>query len=251
MNRNVNNSPIPVRNLYFMLAYVCGYPNQIYKVEIDKNYDEDFINLLSKVIIKKFDVQIKRSRSDNYIKDLIENDGMESKVIDFEVIQQSKDIHPGFSYMNDFLNHDNIYNQIIKRTLTLLMNYRYLKDEYEWTMVDIYNYLRKVSYIKIDKTVFDGLVMHKYNKSYEYLVKLCEFIWCELDISDSCGKSEFLDLTKEPQKLNDFITRFVKVFYKQELLEHPKSDLVIDINTIDFTNEWETLRIQLNDLLEK
>src|SRR5699024_5715899 len=127
-----------------------------------------------------------------------------------------------FAYMNDFFNHDNIYNQIIKRTLTLLMNYRYLKDEYEWTMVDIYNYLRKVSYIKIDKTVFDGLVMHKYNKSYEYLVKLCEFIWCELDISDSCGKSEFLDLTKEPQKLNDFITRFVKVFYKQELLEHPK-----------------------------
>lgn len=177
---------------------------------------------------------------------------MQTKIIDFEVIQQSKDINPHFSYMNDFLTYDNIYNQIIKRTINLLINYKNLKDEYEWALVKIYNHLREVSYVKIDnEAIFDGLIMHKYNKSYEYVLKLCEFIWCELNISEAYGKSNFLDLEESPEKLKEFIQTFIKVFYREESFKNLKPELVVDISTIDFTKDWDNVHFQLANIIER
>jgi 5-methylcytosine-specific restriction enzyme subunit McrC len=217
MTSQINTSNIPIKNIFYMLVYSWGYPQEQNLISINQKDHKDLTNLFADVLIKKLKVLIKKGIYKEY-KDTQEYTSIIKGKINF------KDSLKKFSFKRgkldveyEELTIDTVHNQIIKKIITLLLQYEGLETQFKLELNRILKYFVAVSDIKIKSKDFENLLYHKNNYHYKFIIILCRFIWEKLLLHESNSEQTFNDFSRDHKELAALFEKFVRSFYATEL----------------------------------
>lgn len=217
MTSQINISRIPIKNIYYMLVYSWGYPQEHKLITVSQRDEKDLTNLLCFVLISKLKSLIKKGIYKEY-KEVQQVSGILRGKTNFTESIKNFSFKQGKMHIEpDELTIDTLYNQIIKRIIITLLQYETLEPKYKIELKRILSYFNLVSDVKIKEQDFKHLIYHKSNYHYKFIMLLCRFIWTKLLLHESESHDYFNDFTRDHKELARLFEKFVRNFYALEL----------------------------------
>lgn len=208
-----NDKGIFIKNVYYMLAYA-------FQVLRRKNYDnvaaEDFDNvqdLFAAILAKGVSQQLKQGLYREYI----------TKNEDLSVLRGKLDIYGTvknriqrkilLSCEYDELSVNNIFNQILKTTITILIKDTGVKKLHKAELKKIVLFFNEVDEIRISNIRWDSLIYQRNNQNYEMLMNVCYFV---LDgMIQTTNKGDYKMTTFSDEHIHRLYEKFVLEYFKQ------------------------------------
>ncbi|MUV38769.1 Protein McrC [Lentibacillus sp. JNUCC-1] len=216
MNSSVDISRIPVKNIYYMLAYAWDHPYESRMIDVFGEDEKDIINLLSKILIIKVKPLIKRGFYREY-QPLNEESGvLRGKVLFKESIEKFSYKRGKMHVEHEELSYDILHNQLIKATMMRLCMYEHLETKYHDELTQLLLYFRSVSTIDLKPKLFHQVTLHRNNQHYRFVLNICQFISENVLLHEGTGHSAFYDFSRDHMKMARLFENFVKNFYRRE-----------------------------------
>lgn len=189
---------IVIKNIYYMLAYS-------FQVLAEKNYEriegEDFQNaedLFSEILAIGVSKQLKQGLYKEYISREENLKVLRGKLILSETIKnRAKNNRQELFCEHDDLSEDNIYNQILKATISSLSRNRKVKKNKRNELRKILFYFRDVSDIELSMVKWARLTFQRNNQTYVMLMNICYFIYNDMILSNEEGSKRVLSFSDE------------------------------------------------------
>lgn len=208
---------IPIRNIYYMLCYAWDRLEEKDIVDVEAIDSTDLYELFTRVIVSDLNYLIKRGFYRQY-SDLSEETKCIRGKLNFGKSLKNLSFINGKAFCeHDELNYNILHNQIIKTTMSILLNYKELDNNLKDKLMVLYQYFIDIDEIKLTDTTFSSLKLHKNNIYYSFLLNICELIYRNLLVDEKDGKTKFKDFFEDEKQMAYLFENFVRNFYKREL----------------------------------
>lgn len=202
-----------IKNIYYMLTYA-------FQVLKQKNYDdiaaedfEDIQDLFAAILAKGVSQQLKQGLHREYI----------TKNEDLSVMRGKLDIHGTInnqiqrkkvlSCEYDELSVNNIFNQILKTTITILVRDSGVKQSHKSDLKKVILFFNDVDAIEPSSIRWDSLMYQRNNKNYEMLMNVCYFV---LDgMLQTTDKGNYKMVSFSDDHMHKLYEKFVLEYYKR------------------------------------
>lgn len=202
-----------IKNIYYMLAYA-------FQVLRQKNYDDvaaedfdDIQDLFAAILAKGVSQQLKQGLHREYI----------TKNEDLSVMRGKLDIHGTvknqiqrkklLSCEYDELSVNNIFNQILKTTITILVRDSGVKASHKADLKKIILFFNDVDAIEPSSIRWDRLMYQRNNKNYEMLMNVCYFV---LDgMLQTTEKGDYKMASFSDEHMHKLYEKFVLEYFKR------------------------------------
>lgn len=171
-----NDKGIFIKNIYYMLAYA-------FQVLRQKNYDnvaaEDFDNvqdLFAAILAKGVSQQLKQGLYREYITKNEDLSILRGKLDIYGTIKNQIQRKMFLSCEYDELSVNNIFNQILKTTITILIKDTGVKKLHKAELKKIVLFFNEVDEIGLSNIRWDSLIYQRNNQNYEMLMNVCYFV---------------------------------------------------------------------------
>ncbi|WP_010199929.1 5-methylcytosine restriction system specificity protein McrC [Bacillus sp. m3-13] len=212
-----NHSRIPIKNIYYMLAYAWNHPQEKDFISVFGEDENDLVNLLSKVLLIKVKALIKKGFYKEYIQTTDESGIIRGKILFKESMETFSYRRGKLHILEDEMTHDILHNQIIKTTLYHLSKLDQLERGCKEEITKILPYFSDVSLIKVSSRLFNEIKLHRNNQHYQFLLDISQFIWENSLLHEGQAEQQFQDYSREHRKLAKLFEDFVKNFYRKEI----------------------------------
>lgn len=203
---------IPIRNIYYMLAYAFQVLNpQGYKQVSVEQFD-NVLEMLSSVLARGVSIQIKRGIGKGYL------ERIEPLCLPrgrFEISESIKTncIHKNHLVCSYDIFSENIYiNRIIKSTLELLIRSDISKSRKK-ELCRLLVYFSDVSSLDVNNINWN-MHYNRNNRTYQMLVSICHMIIKGLLQSTSDGSKWLMDFLDE-QQMHHLYEKFIFEYYRR------------------------------------
>jgi 5-methylcytosine-specific restriction enzyme subunit McrC len=217
MTLSKNHSRIPIKNIYYMLAYAWNHPHEKNFISVLGDDEKDLVNLLTKILIIKVKALIKKGFYKEYVQNQDESGIIRGKILFKESIQTFSHRRGKMHILEDDMTHDILHNQVIKTTLYHLSKQKQLEKEYREEITKVLAFFRGISLIKLSSNSFKEISLHRNNQHYHFLLNVCQFIWENTLLHEGEAEQLFQDFSREHQKMAKLFEDFVKNFYRKEI----------------------------------
>ena len=202
-----------IKNIYYMLAYV-------FQVLKQKNYDDiaaedfdDIQDLFAAILAKGVSQQLKQGLHREYI----------TKNEDLSVMRGKLDIHGTvknqiqrkkiLSCEYDELSVNNIFNQILKTTITILVRESGVKASHKADLKKVILFFNDVEATEPSSIRWDSLMYQRNNKNYEMLMNVCYFV---LDgMLQTTDKGSYKMVAFSDEHMHKLYEKFVLEYFKR------------------------------------
>ncbi len=208
-----NDKGILIKNIYYMLAYV-------FQVLRQKNYEniaaeefDEIQELFAAILAKGVTQQLKQGLHKEYI---TQNE-------DLPVIRGKLDMHGTISNKiqrkrilaceYDELSVDNIYNQILKTTMKILVREASVKQEHKSNLKKALLFFDEVAIIDPSSIRWDMLRYQRNNKNYEMLMNTCYLVLDGMIQTTEKGNYKMMSLSDD--HMHRLYEKFVLEYYKR------------------------------------
>lgn len=116
----------------------------------------------------------------------------------------------------DELGHDTLNNRIIKSTLEKLLRISELDRDIRWSVSELVGRFRDVESIRLTRSHFQQVIVHRNNSYYDLALKVCELIHAQLLPLGGTGRFRFIDVVDDETRMSTIFEEFVRVFYQTE-----------------------------------
>ncbi len=238
MNSSTDTSKIPVKNIYYMLAYAWDYPHESRMIDVYGEDEKDIINLLSKILILKVKSLVKRGFYREYTPVKEESGVIRGKLLFKESIENFSYKKGKMHIKHEEFTPDILHNQLIKVTMLRLSMYEHLEHEYYEDLKRMLMYFRGVSRIELKPKFFNQVKLHRNNQHYRFILNICQFISENVLLHEGSGKSAFNDFSRDHMKMARLFENFVKNFYRHEYSGSNARSETLDWGAIGENNEY-------------
>lgn len=241
-----------IKNIYYMLTYA-------FKVLTQKNYEEvasesfdNIYDLFATILIKGVNKQVKQGLYKEYV--LHHNDltTVRGKINIRDTIINKMQRKQLIACEYDELTENNLYNQIIKATIYLLLSEESVKTQSKIQLKRLLIHFSKVSVINSKEIPWHNLQYQKNNETYQMIMNICYFIIDNLLLTTVRG--DYKSPMFSEKNMNLLFERFVLNFYKkhyQDIKVHaPHIQWNLD-EGYDQRDEIYLPRMETDILLEK
>ena len=229
-------SKIVVKNIFYMLSYA-------FKVLMETNYSsiavEDFDNinnLYAAILSKGVSQQIKQGLHREYVSNEEPIPGIKGKIL----IENTINLRINRMRMNycqyDVYSVNNLYNQIVKCGMKILINAFDVEDKYKNELRKLLLYFSDVDYLDYRSIDWNHITYSRYNESYKMLINICYFIIESVLPSDDGGRYRFADFI-DSQKMSRLYEKFVLEYYKRH---YPALNPRVDSKKIHTDEKYST-----------
>ncbi|MFB9973948.1 restriction endonuclease [Allobacillus sp. SKP2-8] len=219
MDSSVNITKVPIKNIYFMLAYAWDHPHEKNVIDVYGEDEKDIINLLSKVLILKVKSLVKRGLYKEY-KPLKEESGIIRGKLLFKESFESFSYKKGKMHIeHEEFTLDILHNQLIKETMLQLCMYKELEREYYEDLKRLLMYFRSISRIELRPNYFEQIKLHRNNQHYRFILNICQLVSENVLLHEGSGRLIFNDFSRDHMKMAKLFEAFVKSFYRHEYPE--------------------------------
>ena len=204
---------IPIQNVYFLLCYAWDKLEEKELVDVDPVGITSLIDLFARVLVTGTGHVLKRGFDRNYVA-YDEWTGRLRGKVRFDVIAKTGTATATLPCEFDELSYDVLHNQILKATIRRLIRTDAISTENADALLGLSRQLSDVRDIEITSRLFGQVQLHRNNRFYDFLMKVCELIHRNLLISESPGRSRFRDFTRDRQQMAVLYESFVRNFYR-------------------------------------
>ena len=216
MFKTTDAKKIPIKNLYYMLIYSWKKLEESEVVDIGGKDSTELLDLFARVLVGGINHLVRRGFDRGYVSFSSQMSCIKGK-IDFNESKKKLLFHKGKLICRfDNLDYNILHNQILKTTITRLIQYKKLNPELHRKLIDISRMLVGVETVPLSKRIFGMVQLHSNNYFYDFLLKICELVY-ECFIPDkNLGGFKFRDFLEDKNKMNQIFEKFVYNFYNLE-----------------------------------
>lgn len=209
---------ILISNIYYMLTYA-------FQVLKQSNYDnvssESFDNvhdLFSAILSKGIAQQLKQGLHREYIGNTEEMYVLRGKLDINGTIKSRINNRRTLACEYDELSENNIFNQIIKVTVTILLREESVREETKSELKKEMIFFSEVDEIDPFLIRWDLLRFDRNNQSYRMLLSICQFVLQGLLLTTDSGDIKLAHFLDE-QRMCRLYEKFILEFYRKEVKE--------------------------------
>ena len=209
---------ILINNIYYMLTYAFQVLHQSNYDEISSEPFDNVQDLFAAILSKGIAQQLKQGLHREYVNKNEDLPVMHGK-LDFNgtiknMVQNKKQLACEY----DELSENNIFNQIIKTTVFLLLKEDSVKDESKIALKKEMLFFSGVDEINPFLIRWDLLRFNRNNQSYRMLLSICQFVLEGLLLTTDDGNVKLAQFLDE-QRMCRLYERFILEFYRKEVPE--------------------------------
>lgn len=232
-----NDKGILIKNIYYMLTYA-------FQILRQSNYDdiaaEDFENIhdmFAAILGKGVTQQLKHGLYREYVNKSDNLTTLRGK-LDIQGTIKNKLQHRQKLYCDfDELSENNLMNQVIKTTMTLLIKQGNVKIENKSVLKKDLLFFDSVDYIEPSEIKWDRIQYQRNNQSYKMLLNICRLVIEGLLLSTEQGMikmATFLDDQRMSHLYEKFILEYFR-YHHPELRANPDQ---VQWNLDDDNDMW-------------
>ena len=223
---------IPIQNLYYLLCYAWGLPEQRDWVKVDADSCPAVLDLLSRLLSKGADVLLRRGIAKEYRTHEEEITGIKGKLELAKTIKANRHREGKTICTLDDLTGDILLNQIVYTTMFRLLENKGLDKNVKKDLLRTFRRFPKVTIIDINRGTFKDVRLNRNNRFYRLIISVCEMLHANmLPDKQHPGEYRFIDFTRDGDLMSSIFEAFLRNFYHQECSdEYP----IVKSTTIDF-----------------
>ena len=204
---------IQIRNIYYMLSYAFRNFRLNDFEEISGEDFKDAHNLLAEILVRGMSDQLKRGLYKTYVNREGALPVIRGK-IDFmktRILQRTQPYNVYCGY--DDLSENNIYNQIIKTTLQILLRCTNVEEIRKDAIRTLLRYFESIDALDCSVFSLNQFVFDRNNQNYQFLINVCWFVIHELLLTTEEGIYRLKTLTDD--HMERLFEKFVLEYYKR------------------------------------
>lgn len=208
---------IPIRNIYYMLAYAWNHLQEAKVVNLDTVPGNSLIDILGHVLNKCVLYISRRGFELGYNSNTELISGVKGRL---NLTQTLRGLHiPQGQTISTFddLNPDILANQIIKSTLTILIKNDNLNQKIREEARSIRAKLIGVNEIRLSPQNFNYIRTSPSCRHYKFAISICKLIVTNSIINQSNGCYHFFDFERDEHRMSLLYQDFLYHFCKNEL----------------------------------
>lgn len=207
---------IPIQNIYFLLCYAWDQLDEGREIDITADDCHSLDELFARVLTNGTQSLLRRGLDRDYLPHREETASLRGRFDLTGSMARQTWRHGRMVCEFDDLSHDILHNRILKTTLELLANNRSLHRETLELLHQQLKILQPISPIQITSRLFRQVRLHRNNRSYRFLLNICELIHDSLLPTEQTGQSRFRDFIRDEKQMPFLFEKFVRNFYRRE-----------------------------------
>jgi 5-methylcytosine-specific restriction enzyme subunit McrC len=231
---DMSRSSIPIENIYYLFCYAWNRFEEAQTIPVGGSASPDLPNLLAHVLLCGTRTLIRRGLDRNYQPHQEEIATVRGRIeLGRSLTLQARNVrrlHCEF----DELGHDLLQNQILKASLKRMAQTATINTGLSRELRSLARLMPGVSDIRLDRSIFARVQLHRNNAHYALLIKVAELAFDCL-LPDPRGEGlAFIDVLHDAHKMGRVFQDFVRNFYKAEQRHYSVEPLTI---------AWDAVRL--------
>ena len=238
---------ILIRNIYYMLAYAFQELRQNNYAEIQGEAFDDIYNLFAEILARGVSYQLKQGLYREYV---ARNESMQTvkgKIDIYGTIAKRICNNQQIVCNYDELSENNIYNQILVSTASVLIRHSDVKKEKKSQLKKLMLFFQNVQPIDIHAIRWNALHFDRNNRNYRMLLYICYFIISEWLMTTDEGKFKLREFSDD--HMCRLFEKFVLEYYKKHHPQTKASAAQIGWNIVEEATDNSVLPIMQSDVL--
>jgi 5-methylcytosine-specific restriction enzyme subunit McrC len=207
---------IIIRNIYHMLTYAFQVLHQSNYDEIDVEQFDNVQDLFAAILSKGIAQQLKQGLHREYVNKTEDLSVMHGRVEINGTIKNFAESKKRLTCEFDELSENNLFNQILKTTVLLLLKGDSVKAESRTALKKEMLFFSSVGEIEPTLIHWDMLRFNRNNQSYRMLLSICQFVLQGLLLTTEKGNYKLAHFLDE-QRMCRLYEKFILEFYRKEM----------------------------------
>ncbi len=208
-----NDKGIFIKNIYYMLSYAFLELKKNNYDDISSEEFEHIFDLFAAILFCGVSEQLKRGLYREYVDKHETLSTLRGRVEINGTIRNFAQSKRKLDCEYDELSENNVFNQILKSTMLLLINNKDVNSKRKRKLHSLLTFFNYVSEINIREIRWETLYFRRCNRSYRMLVNICHFIIDGLLLTTESGDERTTTFSDE--HMNRLFERFVLNYYKR------------------------------------
>ena len=209
---------ILIKNIYYMLTYAFQVLHQSNYDEISSEPFDNVEDLFAAILSKGVAQQLKQGLHREYINRTEDLAVMHGRIDVSGTIKNFSQNKKRLSCEYDELSENNIFNQILKVTMELLIRDDSVKEESKTTLKKELLFFGGVEEIDPHLIRWDMLRFNRNNQNYRMLLSICQFVLEGLLLTEEDGTIKLAKFLDE-QRMCRLYEKFILEYYRKEMPE--------------------------------
>ncbi len=211
-----SKSPIPIKNLFFMLCYAWNILSIKDNVKVAEEEIKDAYNLLTRLLIFGVQKLIRGGFYKTYID--VEDDlsCLKGKINVNDTIKLNVKSIKKCSCEYDEFSRNNVFNGIIKYALRLMIKNETVTQDIKKNIRSALLYFNDINEVKPTKKILAKLKFNNNNKNYKMILNICLMISESTLVNEEDGNIAFKDFYRDNQ-MQKVYEKFILNFYALNL----------------------------------
>ena len=219
-----------------MLTYAFQVLHQNQYEEVAVEEFEHIHDLFASILAKGIAGQLKQGLYKEYKEQTEDVTTLHGKINITETIQNKMKLQQKLCCSYDELSEDNLYNQILKSTCTLLLHQDTVKKERKVQLKKVLLLFSTIQEINLKTVVWNRMRYERSNKNYEMLLNICHMVVDGMLFTTKKGEYRLASFLDE-QRMCRLYEKFILEYYRVHHLEYHANATQITWNVNGGTTE--------------
>ena len=167
---------ILIKNIYYMLSYAFSALRESVYEDIQKENFENIHNLFAAILSRGIGLQLKRGLYREYIDRTEDLSVVRGKINIPGTLRRRAEQKLYVTCEHDELSENNLFNQILKSTVSLLLRESDVEEKYKKELKREMLYLASVDTISLVNVKWNHIRFQRNNRSYRMLLAVCQLL---------------------------------------------------------------------------
>ncbi len=204
-----------IKNVYYMLSYAFKELNQGVFENIDKEEFDNIHNLFAAILSKGIGRQIKQGLYREYTSFNEDRTSLRGKINMPGTVKNYISQKRVISCDYDELSDNNLFNQVLKSTASLLVRQKDVDSEYKDELKKEMLYFSNVETIELSSVQWGSIRFHRNNISYRMLISICQLVTEGMLLTTSEGEHKLASFIDD-QRMCRLYEKFILEYYRKE-----------------------------------
>ena len=204
-----------IKNIYYMLAYAFSDLHQSCMEDIAVEKFDNIHDLFASILVKGISLQLKRGLYREYIDRQDTLSVMRGKINLPETIR-NRIAHKNVLTCNyDELSENNLFNQILKTTVRLLLHHGEVAVKNKIELKKILQFFSDIDLIDPGMIPWTRLRFQRNNRTYQLLLGICRLVFDGLLLTTEKGKRNLASFLSD-ECMHRLYEKFILAFYRKK-----------------------------------
>jgi len=208
------NKNVIIKNIYYMLSYAFQSLKQSIYDDIAVEEFDDMHNLFADILSRGISFQLKQGLYREYISMQENMAVMRGKINMYGTIKNKLTKKQLLECEYDELSENNIYNQIIKTTVMILLKHAKVELKYKDELKKNMLFFSNVDIVNPNAIKWSTIKFLRNNQSYRILISFCQLIIEGMLITTEEGEHKLASFIDD-QNMHRLYEKFILEYYSQ------------------------------------